>query len=91
MNVVADNFFKAAPLHIACAQGRKYIAELLINHGAGVTVADELHRSPLHWACENGSEAVARLLLDNGAIIGAVDNLNWTPLHWAAQAADCEV
>ena len=69
------------PLLIACRDGHKAVAQLLLEHGATVDAtvdvaapwsrygATAVGITPLLVACQNGHEGVVRLLLGHGAAI----------------------
>lgn len=42
------------PLHIACAQGHKKCAYVLLNAGANVNAITDTGWTPAHFACEAG-------------------------------------
>ena len=58
--------------------------QLLIKHGADVSVQDEIHLTPLHLAAFCGSSEAVRLLLEHGADINILDASRKTPLHMAS-------
>ncbi len=83
-DVNARNDKGGTPLHRAV----KFpdIAQLLLERGARVEIADGCGRTALHW-CANDSDdcrAVAALLIDRGAAVAAKDRDGRTPLHLAA-------
>jgi len=73
----------ATALHWACWKGYADLVELLLDHGASLTIEDEeFHGTPPGWfghgvqACTEGSgdyPQVARLLIAKGALIPSVD------------------
>ena len=82
-NIAANNQFKVAPIHSACAISAFDIAELLIKHGADVNAKQMQGVTPLHSAAHNGHTKLSKLLIDNGANINAkMDNMQ-TPLFMA--------
>lgn len=71
------------PLHIASAEGRNDIAELLINHGSDVNATNVQGRTCLHMASYSGALDILQTLILHGAQVNAVDELGSTPLHIA--------
>ena len=59
-------------------------AQVLIEHGADVTMQDKAHSTPLHLASFRGSTETVRLLLQHGADVAVQDENNRTPLHLAS-------
>ena len=77
------------PLHHACEQGHKEVAQLLIEEGADVNKPTfRRGRTPLHYACMEGHLAIVKLLKKHGADMEQTDNRGGTPMHYAA-AAGC--
>ena len=74
------------PLHLAAFFGHAKIAELLIGHGADVTVRSKNANgnTPLHAALAGNHKFVAGLLMGAGADVNAADAGGWRPLHIAA-------
>lgn len=62
------------------------IVQLLIQHGADVTVQDNTLSTPLHLASSRGSGKTVGLLLKHGADVNAQDVKQLTPLHLAASS-----
>lgn len=58
-------------LHKAASAGQLVVAKYLLEHGASVSVRDEVEKFPLHWAAGNGHKAMVELLLANGADVNA--------------------
>ncbi|XP_074839297.1 unconventional myosin-XVI [Carettochelys insculpta] len=50
-------------LHIACANGYKEVASLILDHDADVNVVDNQYWTPLHLAAEYGQTNLVKLLL----------------------------
>ncbi len=79
-NIAANNSFKVAPLHSACASGNVEIAKLLLDAGAYVNSRQLEDVTPLHSAAHNGNIDLTTLLLKNGADVTAVTTTGQTPL-----------
>ena len=60
------------------------IAQVLLEHGADVTLRDDTHSTPLHLAASNPDLEIARLLIKHGADVNARNRSNLTPLHLAS-------
>jgi len=60
---------KMTPLMVACRQGCRELAELLIQFGASVHRTDDRVMTPLMWACNSGATDIARYLIEQGASI----------------------
>ena len=63
------DFFKTSPpvcgespLHLAAAYGHKDFVELLLHHGADVSIKDHTGQTPRHWAARYGKEDLIDLL-----------------------------
>uniref|UniRef100_A0A8C3XQK5 Myosin XVI n=1 Tax=Chelydra serpentina TaxID=8475 RepID=A0A8C3XQK5_CHESE len=50
-------------LHIACANGYKDVAALILDHGADVNIMDNQYWTPLHLAAKYGQTNLVKLLL----------------------------
>jgi ankyrin repeat protein len=90
----------ATPLQWAGVAGSRRAGDVLLAHGARLTLAtaaglgllDEVRRmsddgavsAAFVLACRNGHTDVARLLLDRGADVNARGFFSATALHWAA-------
>ena len=57
--------------------------QVLIEHGADVTVLGGTHSTPLHLALSTGSPELVRLLIKHGADVNAPDVIGRMPLHLA--------
>ena len=65
-DVNAENGAKQTALHVACAHGMFDMAEILVRHGALLTIADRAHLTPLAHACGSGGNAeLVRYLLEH--------------------------
>ena len=75
------------PLHTAVFRGRAAVVQILLEHGAAVSLKDDRGDSPLHLACSGkrmtGREAILRSLLLKGADVHGKDRYGRTPLHRA--------
>src|SRR5207245_7396909 len=81
------------PLGAAVEEGKKEIADLLLEHGADPNLADDHGDTPLHSAIGSGRpaeeiEACLRLLLAHGADPGAPNHNGHTPLRYAIWAGE---
>ena len=76
----------SSALHLAAAAGQAGMADLLLDNGAAVNLANEKRATPLHRAIEFAD--VVALLIDRGADVNATDDRGRTPLHWAARYTD---
>jgi ankyrin repeat protein len=65
--------------------------QILLEHGADVTMQDDIRSTPLHLASSNGSLEVARLLIKHGADVNARDRHLSTPLHLASSTVSPEI
>ncbi|GAB2764600.1 ankyrin repeat domain-containing protein [Salinimicrobium soli] len=84
-NLPAQNSFKVAPLHSACAISNYEIAKLLLKNGAEVNVAQAGGVTPLHSAAHNGQDRLVQLLLEHGADTHAKTEDGKTPLQMAEE------
>lgn len=82
-NLPAQNSFKVAPLHSACAISNYEIAKLLLKNGAEVNVSQAGGVTPLHSAAHNGKDRLVQLLLEHGADKYAKTDDGKTPLQMA--------
>ena len=71
------------PLQWAALNGRKDVAELLLDHKAWVDAKNDRGDRPLHWAALNGHRGVAELLLAHKADVNAKTKAGETPLSVA--------
>ena len=63
------------------SEDRIRTVQLLIQHGAGVTVQDYDHSTPLHLASTSVIPDIVQLLIECGADVNAQDGSRRTPLH----------
>jgi len=75
------------PLHVAAANGRLPIAELLLAKGADLHEVNAQLKTPLHVAIENERDEAAGLLIKKGSDLRRKDLEGNTPLH---AAVDCD-
>jgi hypothetical protein len=76
---------------LACQEGHRDVAELLLDRGADVGQAKQDGTTALILACEKGHRDVAELLLDRGADVGQADENGMTALMWACQKGHLDV
>lgn len=81
--VNAPNQAGSPPLHIACSSRQLAAVQLLLHHGAKVTLKDADGYTPLHRAAQAGDVQIARELLRHGAAVDALGDFDRTPLHMA--------
>jgi ankyrin repeat protein len=62
-------------LFAATEKGATDVVELLLQHGADITLVNNLTQTALHVAARWGHEAIARLLLQYGATVCLFTNL----------------
>ncbi len=79
-----DEIYGRTRLHHAAWDGYKFVAELLISHGADVNLRDKLMYTPLFGAANVGHTDVGKTLLENGADVNAADEYGGTALLDAA-------
>ncbi|KAL8655796.1 MAG: hypothetical protein Q9226_002907 [Calogaya cf. arnoldii] len=69
------------PLHYAAAIGRADLMELLLKHGADLTVKDKYQATTLHFSVM--SAAYTKLTIERGDMLYARDTFHRTALHYA--------
>ncbi|KAI3376955.1 hypothetical protein L3Q82_000193 [Scortum barcoo] len=67
----------------AASVGHIQVAELLLKHGADITVSDKQGRTALMLAASEGHISTAELLLSKGASASSADQEGLTALSWA--------
>ncbi|KAK6077363.1 hypothetical protein SCUP234_06775 [Seiridium cupressi] len=81
--VDAVNRWGRTPLMWA-VYGKQYaIVEILLGHGADITLGMHEGYTPLHLAADNGDERMIDILLSRGAPVGARAQNEWTAYHIA--------
>jgi len=75
-----------SPLSVACENGFKSVAEVLIAHKANVNEAGANGKRALHLAARKDNAAMVEILLAAGADVEAKDNEGYTPLIHAASS-----
>lgn len=77
---------------MACRSAQPDVVELLVTHGADVSVRDRAGNTPLHCAAESDCLSAAKTLLDAGADPNAGEAYwGWSPLHVAAGTASIDL
>ncbi|XP_054049454.1 unconventional myosin-XVI isoform X2 [Rissa tridactyla] len=71
-------------LHVACANGYKNVASLMLDHGADLNVADNQYWTPLHLAAKYGQTNLVKLLLMHWANPNLLNCNNEKPSDVAA-------
>lgn len=64
------------------------ITELLLSHGADVSLKGPLGRTPLHFAANSGDLRMVQLLLEHGASPDAEDKIDVIPLTCSLEKGD---
>jgi ankyrin repeat protein len=72
-----------APLHIAARKGEVEDVEVLIAHGAHISLPGDQGNTPLHFAAISGQVRVVRKLLELGASPTRTNGFSETPLQMA--------
>ena len=73
-----------SPLHTVVSRGKLDMAELLIKHGADVSMGGRSGMTPLHYAAKNCDLEMCKLLVKYGADVNGEDNHGQRALHSAA-------
>lgn len=77
-----------SPLYIALIEKRAAIADMLLDAGADIFIANEKEMQGLHLAVELGDIVRTRQFLNMGAKINERGENGMTPLHYAAKNTD---
>ncbi|MEQ9375502.1 MAG: ankyrin repeat domain-containing protein [Imperialibacter sp.] len=85
VNIAANNDFRVAPIHSACAISNVPIVNLLIAAGANVNLPQQKGICPIHSACHNGSLEIVRILVAAGADPTIADEGGKTPTDYALE------
>ncbi|GBG27246.1 Ankyrin repeat domain-containing protein 1 [Hondaea fermentalgiana] len=93
----------SAPIHLACHLKDRNLIQLLLKHGADMTIVDKKGRTVLHCAILTRTAAqkgraqetvqCLRMLLDQGAdeFVNVQDDAGNTALHFAVQTGNAEI
>ena len=73
------------PFHLASAEGRMKVVEILSSSGSDSTAIDTQGRNYLHHAASKGSIEIVKWLPKEGFDPNYADPDGWTSLHWAAK------
>jgi len=83
-----------SPLHVAVEEGRAQVVEILLDHGACVSIWDIDGKSPLCLACCArqlvGRVAMIKSLLEHGADVNNEDYVGQRPLNHAIRYASIQ-
>ncbi|XP_011495806.1 PREDICTED: ankyrin-3-like [Ceratosolen solmsi marchali] len=79
------------PLHVAAANGRRDIVELLLDYGAHVNAEIEGEYTPLVIAIILKQYEIARILIHEGANVNARSKNSKTPMHYAVKTKQIEI
>ncbi|KAM7410009.1 hypothetical protein PAMA_001467 [Pampus argenteus] len=71
-------------LHLCVCRGRLDCLEVIISHGADLSVTDGAGFSALHLAAKNGQSECLKRLLQEKLAVDCTDSIGRTPLHHAA-------
>ena len=85
-----DNASGCTSLHVACWNGHRDVAEVLLDHRADIDAATNRNETPLNMACWNGHLPITKLLLDRGCAINAPNKDGDTALHCACWVGSTE-
>jgi len=79
------------PLSHACQKGARDIVQLLLQHGADVSMADNSSNAPIHYAAQTGNKNIVELLLAKDVDVNASNQSGTTPLLIAVQNGRTEL
>lgn len=88
LNLNATNCEGLTALHVAAIAGNLDMINILLNHGANVSVRTKSGATALHFACRERRLNVIKLLLNrchSADIIDLKDSRGDTPLHYAVE------
>lgn len=90
------DFDHRLPLHGACRNGNKELAELLLDapetsKSAQIRARDCRNSTPLHEASHSGNSDLVDMLLSNDADPTVVDEANLSPLHLACESGNLHI
>ncbi|NXD09668.1 MYO16 protein, partial [Nothocercus nigrocapillus] len=83
-NVNQKNDEGVTLLHVACANGYKNVASLILDHGADLNAVDNHYWTPLHLAAKYGQTSLVKLLLMHWANPNLLNCNNEKPSDIAA-------
>jgi ankyrin repeat protein len=72
-------------LHLAAREGNLPMVDVLLAHGASVSLQNKTLDTPLHQALNNHQQAASLTLISNNAPLEAKNNSGRTPLFYAAR------
>lgn len=76
------------PLYTACRRSESLpIVQILIEHGADISIGNKIHKTPLHRAAHFGHSQLVRELLNNGADVDIQDINGRSALHYACDSS----
>lgn len=87
-----EDYNKEAPIHVASRCGNVEILELLIDHGANMTLVDAKGRTCLHCTTQSGYHSCLDFLLSTGCnmMLEERDDQGYTCLHIAVKGNKIE-
>ncbi len=85
------NEYGVSALYLACQEGHREIASLLIDAGARVNCVEKSLCTPLHQACRSGDAEIVKLLISKNALLNERNIFGSTPLMLASQSQNLEV
>lgn len=83
INVPANIYGGATPLHLAVSNGYFHTASSLLEHGAQLDIQDDAGNTPLHLAIQAWQDDIVGKILDYGARIDLTNKKGETPLDVA--------
>ena len=77
------------PLAWATARGDHESVSLLLEHGASLSIANNVNEEPIHLAAQTGNINTVEILIKAGADVNSmVRHTKMTPIHYAAEYKD---